>query len=361
MAFKTGMTLLCTLREFRECCPLHDGLAALTNRPLAFGHVHSADDRNELHMKYNTLGKSGWKVSAVSMGCWGIGGQWGPVGEKQAIDTIHAALDVGVNLFDTADGYGMGVSEFLVGKALKDRTDGVYIATKAGNWARRVGDPPGLKSIYSVINCCHASLYRLGIDTIDLYQCHVGTPENPEIFVEAFEKLKDDGKIREYAISTNDLESLKALNINGGCASCQINYSIFARQAEKDILPFCLKNNIGVLLRGPLSQGVLSGKFTSESKFYDDVRASWNEGHRRENFLSNVEKAVRLGSLAHDDRSMVDVALQFTLANPAVTCPIPGMKTPDQARQNAAAADGELSAKDLALIDSVSPPVAMED
>jgi aryl-alcohol dehydrogenase-like predicted oxidoreductase len=307
-------------------------------------------------MKYNTLGKTGWKTSAVSMGCWGLGGQWGPVDEKQAIDTIHAALDAGVTLFDTADTYGMGVSERLVGKALKNRPDGIYVATKVGNWGRKIDDPPGFKSIYSVINCCHASLHRLGTDTIDLYQCHVGTPENPEIFVEAFEKLKEDGKIREYAISTNDLASLKALNVNGACVSCQINYSILARSAEKDILPYCLENNIGVLLRGPLSKGILSGKFCAKSTFFDQVRASWNEGLKRDEFLRNVEKADQLKQLVRDDRSLVDVALQFTLAHRAVTCPIPGMKTPDHARQNARAADGNLSAKDLALIDSICPP-----
>ncbi len=143
-------------------------------------------------MQYRTLGKTGWNVSAVSMGCWGIGGQWGPVEEKQALDTINAALDAGVNLFDTADGYGLGQSEIYTGKALKSKRSEVYIATKAGNWGRRQGDPLGYKTIYSIINCCHASLYRLDTDYIDLYQCHIGTPEHPEIFVEAFELLKKE-------------------------------------------------------------------------------------------------------------------------------------------------------------------------
>ena len=129
-------------------------------------------------MKYRTLGKTGWEVSAVSMGCWGIGGQWGAVDDRQAIDTINAARDAGVNLFDTADAYGMGRSEELVGKAFSSgKPDDVIIATKVGNWGRRFGDPPRLDSIYSIINCCHASLNRLGIEAIDLYQCHVGTPE----------------------------------------------------------------------------------------------------------------------------------------------------------------------------------------
>ena len=155
----------------------------------------------------------------------------------------------------------MGQSETLLGKALADRRDEAYVATKVGNWARRQDDPPGLKSIYSIIGCCHASLYRLGMDTIDLYQCHVGSPEHPEIFVEAFELLKQQGKIRHYAISTNDVSALKALDVNGQCASCQINYSILSRTAERDILPYCRDHDIGVLLRGPIAQGLLTGKF----------------------------------------------------------------------------------------------------
>jgi myo-inositol catabolism protein IolS len=306
-------------------------------------------------MQYRTLGKTGWSVSAVSMGCWGIGGQWGPVEEKQATDTINAALDAGVNLFDTADGYGLGQSEFYTGKALKSKRSEVYIATKAGNWARRQGDPLGFKSIYSIINCCHASLYRLDTDYIDLYQCHIGTPENPEIFVEAFELLKKEGKIRHYAISTNDLESLKALNSEGACGSCQINYSLLGRKAENDILPYCLDNNIGVLLRGPIAQGLLADKFTADTEFgnEDSVRNHWNAGGtQRDAFLAKLDKVASLRDLVPDGTDMVD----FALANPAVTCPIPGMKTPEQAKQNAAAATGELDKAILGKIDTIFPP-----
>ena len=308
-------------------------------------------------MTYRKLGRTGWKVSAVSMGCWGIGGQWGPVDEKQAVDTIKAAVDSGVNLLDTADVYGMGASETFVGKAVKGIRDNVLIASKAGNWGRRQGDPLGLKSIYSIVNCCDASLYRLGIDTIDLYQCHVGTPERPEIFLEAFERLKEQGKIRQYGISTNDLASLRALDANGGCATCQINYSILSREGERDILPYCRENDIGVLLRGPLSKGLLADKFSAETRFEDSVRAPrWNaDGSDRKQFLGMLETVGRLRPLVRPGESMVDLALRFVLANPAVTCPIPGMKTPEQARMNAAAADGKLTAEELARIDAVAP------
>ena len=241
------------------------------------------------------LGKTGFKVSEISMGCWGIGGQWGPVEEKEAISTIHAAYDAGVNLFDTADAYGLGQSEFYPGKALRGIREDVFIATKVGNWARRFGDAPGLKTIHSIINCCHASLYRLGTDYIDLYQCHVNVPDIPELFVEAFEVLKKQGKIRHYAISTNDNISLKALDSNGECSACQINYSLLNRTAEKDILPFCLEKQLGVLIRGPLAQGMLSDKFSDNTHFDDCVRQKWNPGssHNQE-FLNNLEKIISL-------------------------------------------------------------------
>ena len=306
-------------------------------------------------MKQRRLGKTGWDVSAVSMGCWGIGGQWGEVSERQAIRTVHAALGAGVNLFDTADSYGLGQSEILLGKALADRRSAGYVATKVGNWARRQDDPPGLKSIYSIIGCCHASLYRLGMDTIDLYQCHVGSPERPEVFVEAFELLKQQGKIRHYAISTNDLSALKAIDVNGQCAACQINYSILNRTAERDILPHCRDHDIGVLLRGPIAQGLLTGKFDETTRFDDMVRSGWNAGGARQTFLSRLAVVSRLRSVLRPGQSMLEMALQFTLAHPAVTCPIPGMKSPEQARANAAAADGELDAEQLDAIVAICP------
>jgi aryl-alcohol dehydrogenase-like predicted oxidoreductase len=252
----------------------------------------------------------------------------------------------------------MGQSEIYVGKALRKRPDNVYIATKVGNWGRRMGDPLGFKTIWSVVECCDATLYRLGIDTIDLYQCHIGKPDHPEVFVEAFERLKEQGKIRHYAISTNDLASLKALNANGGCASCQMEYSILRREPEKALLPYCKDNNIGVLLRGPLTKGILADKFDENTRFEDSVRQGWNDGSDRERFLNDVRTVARLRPALRRKQSMVELALQFTLAHPAVTCPIPGMKNPDQARSNAAAADGKLSPEQKRIIDEVSPPPA---
>ena len=307
-------------------------------------------------MKYRILGKTGYKVSTISMGCWALGGQWGDISESDAIRTINQAYDGGVNLFDTADSYGFGQSEFYTGKAIKDKRTKVFLATKVGNWGRRVGDSLSFKTIYSIINCCHASLYRLNTDYIDIYQCHIGKPENPDVFIEAFEILKEQGKIRNYAISTNDLNSLKAMNKNGNCSSCQINYSVLNRNAEKDILPFCLENNIGVLLRGPLAQGILTDKFNKNSKFNDSVRKKWNKGSiENKNFLSNLKKIDFLRKLVKKDKTMAEVALQFVLSHPAVTCAIPGMKSPKQSRQNSFASDGELDSSTINQIKKITP------
>jgi aryl-alcohol dehydrogenase-like predicted oxidoreductase len=294
-------------------------------------------------MQYRTLGKTGWPVSVVGMGCWGIGGQWGPVEERDAIATVHQALDSGINLFDTADAYGLGESEWRLGRALRDRRDGALIATKVGNWARRLGHPLSYATPHHVYLCCDASLHRLQTDVIDLYQCHIGSLQDASIFLEAFETLRQQGKIRAYGISTNDAEVVRRFDRDGNCAAVQLNYSLLSRGAEQELLPLCAERNIGVLVRGPLAQGVLAGKFTPETRFTDSVRTGWNEGEARERFLRNLERAEQLRFLARDGRTMAQAALQFVISHPAVTCAIPGAKSPEQAEQNARAADGELT------------------
>ncbi len=303
-------------------------------------------------MQYRTLGKTGWQVSTISMGCWGIGGQWGPVAEEEAIETIHAAIDLGVNLLDTADAYGLGVSEELVGKAVRDRRDKVYIATKVGNFARRVGSPLAYDTPHHVYLCCDASLGRMKIDTIDFYQCHIGDLADPTVFLEAFERLTEQGKIRAYGISTNSLRVAEAFNRDGKCAAIQLNYSLVNRGAEQDLLPWCKEHNVGTLLRGPIAQGILAGKFTPETRFDDSVRTGWNEGAGRERFLSQLAQVEPWKRLARPDRSLAQIALAWTLANPAVTCAIPGAKNVEQMRANAAAADITLTKDELALLNA---------
>jgi myo-inositol catabolism protein IolS len=305
-------------------------------------------------MRYRRFGKTGWQVSTVSMGCWGIGGQWGPVEEAEAIRTIHAAIDLGVNLYDTADSYGLGLSEELVGKALQGKREGLIVATKVGNFARRVGTPLVYDTPHHVYLCCDASLKRLGIDTIDFYQCHIGDLKDPTIFLEAFGRLVEVGKVRAYGISTNSLEVAKAFNRDGKCAGIQLNYSLLNTGAAKDLLPWCAENDIGTLIRGPIAQGVLAGKFTKDTTFDDSVRAGWNQGAAHDQFLSRVDKVEQIRFLESPDRSMAQAALQWVLANPAVTCAIPGAKNVAQITSNANAADGELSADEQARLADVT-------
>src|SRR3954468_11716541 len=305
-------------------------------------------------MQYRTLGKTGWQVSTISMGCWGIGGQWGPVEEAEAIRTIHAAIDLGVNLFDTADSYGLGLSEELVGKAMKGKRDGLYIATKVGNFARRGGTPLAYDTPHHIYLCCDASLNRLGMDTIDFYQCHIGDLKDPTVFLEAFERLVERGKVRAYGISTNSLGVARAFNRDGNCAGIQLNYSLLNQAAAADLLPWCAENDIGTLIRGPIAQGVLAGKFTRETTFDDSVRTPWNQGAAHETFLSRVDKVEQIRFLESSDRTMAQAALQWVLENAAVTCAIPGAKNVAQITSNANAADGELSADELARLAEVT-------
>ena len=311
-------------------------------------------------MRYRRLGKTGWQVSVIGVGCWGIGGQWGEVDDRTAIATLWRAFENGVNFFDTADAYGEppGRSEELVGKAFQGIRQEVFIATKVGNWARRHGHPLPYTSPLHIIACCHASLYRLRTDYIDLYQCHIGNPTDAEVevFLDAFERLREQGKIRAYGISTNSLDALQRFNKHGTCATCQLDYSILNRVPEGDLLPYCRERDIGVIVRGPLAMGVLTGKFTPDTIFTDEVRRSWNEGERRERFLKRLEVVERLRFLERDGRTMAQAALQFVLAHPAVSCAIPGAKNPQQAESNAKAADGELTSDELAAINAFVPP-----
>ena len=298
-------------------------------------------------MQYRRLGKTGWDVSTISLGCWGIGGQWGPVAEDEAIRVMHEAIELGVNLFDTADAYGPMTSENLVGRALQGRRDKVYVATKVGNFGRRQGSPFAYDIPEHIYQCCDASLHRMQTDHIDLYQCHIGDLADPSVFLEAFERLVEQGKVRAYGVSTNSLAVAQAFNRDGKCSAIQLNFSIVNPGAAKDLLPWCAANDVGTLIRGPIAQGILAGKFTAETRFDDSVRIGWNEGSAREQFLKRLAIVDRIEFLERPGRTMAQSALQWVLANPAVTCAIPGAKNVEQIRANAGAADGTLSQAEL--------------
>jgi aryl-alcohol dehydrogenase-like predicted oxidoreductase len=298
------------------------------------------------------LGNTGWRVSVIGFGGWGIGGQWGPVEENSALAAVRAAADAGGNFFDTADAYGEppGLSEELMGRALQPIRAKVYIATKVGNWARRLGHALSYNNPYDIYLCCDASLHRLKTDYIDLYQCHLGDLRKPDVFLEAFGQLVQRGKIRAFGLSTNLLEPLRAFNRDGRCAAVQLDYSFLNRSAEGDLLPYCQQHNLGVIVRGPLAKGICTGKFTRETRFTDSIRGDWNQGPGRERFLRLLETTEKLRFLEQPGRSLAQAALQFVISHPGVTVAIPGAKNAEQARANAAAGDAILDAQELADI-----------
>ena len=305
-------------------------------------------------MRYRRLGKTDWEISAVSFGTWALGNQWGDLTDETARQTVRAALDCGINLFDVADGYGPLLAEERLGRALGGERDKVFLATKVGNLGSRQGHPQRYTHPLHIVNACHASLHRLGTDYIDLYQCHQADPDDVDVFLEGFEILRRQGKIRHFGVSSGKTDVIARFDAAGECAIAQIDYSIVRRGAERAALPLCLERDIGTLIRGSLGQGVLTGKYDADSRFDDSVRSAWNEGERRELFLEELRVAGEVGELCRPGRGIVDVALAFVLSHPAATCAIAGAKSPVQIRANAAAAEAVLSDEELAKIRACS-------
>jgi aryl-alcohol dehydrogenase-like predicted oxidoreductase len=307
------------------------------------------------------LGKSGFQVSEMGIGLWAIGGsEWGPVDDRDSLDTIEAALEAGVTFFDTADVYGMGHSERLLGQAMKGRRERFFVASKIG-W---IGfDQDRFQSQYSsteaLIKGVEENLSRLDTDYIDLLQCHINLPEpNTGYFIDGFQKLQRAGKIRSYGVSTSHFDFIKQFNADGGTAALQIDYSILNRTAENEIFPYCLEHDIGVIVRGPLAMGILSGKFSPQTRFPEgDFRRNWHEKpDEMEIFLKDLVIVDRLQEIPRQG-TLAQLALQFVLAQPAVTTVIPGAKTVEQLRQNAAAGLMDpLDKETLARINEIVSP-----
>jgi aryl-alcohol dehydrogenase-like predicted oxidoreductase len=317
-------------------------------------------------IKQRELGQSGIMVTEIGLGLWAAGGgDWGTADEQadtDVLDAIDAALDAGVNFFDTADVYGPGGhSEILLGKAMQGRRDRFVVATKIG-W-QGFDDKnrcSGYKTVAQLIDGVETNLQRLQTDYIDLIQSHIDFRDpTMEIFLEAFEKLQTDGKVRAFGMSSSDFDYIRAFSANGKCASLQIDYSILNRTAEKEILDYCKSKDIGVIVRGGMAMGLLTGKFTGDSTFAEgDFRRNWledpaqNAAFQRD--LANVEKLL---PLVRPERSLAQAALQFILKHDSVSTVIPGARTAKQVLANVAASQSpELDKNEMALIDSVVTP-----
>lgn len=239
--------------------------------------------------------------------------------------------------------------------------DQVYVATKVGLWRGRQPNPYVDEQM--VIEDCDASLRRLGVDYIDVYQDHVWWDENTEVFAGALQRLKEQGKARFVGLSANDHSYVKHFDeAIGGMDTLQLDYSMLNRGPERETLPYCQERGIGVIVRGPLAQGKLTGKFTPDTTFPEgDIRRAWTEGEQREAFLRDLALVEQMSFLAKD-RTLAQAALGFALAHPAVSTTIPGAKRPSQVQDNITASELPLSDEELArareVLDQREEPAA---
>ncbi|MBN1798088.1 MAG: aldo/keto reductase [Spirochaetales bacterium] len=297
-------------------------------------------NKSGIHKRH--LGKSNLEVTEIGLGLWAVGGGlWGPVEDSESIKTIHAALDSGITFFDTADVYGDGHSEEILGRAMRGKRDKFILATKIG-W-RGFDDQKkqtAYDSVTKFIAGVETNLKRLNTDYIDVLQSHINFRDpTMEVFLHGFSKLKQQGKIKAFGLSTSDFEYLNAFNHKDDCATLQIDYSILNRTAEAEIIPYCKKHNIGIIIRGALAMGILTGKFSADSTFAEgDFRSRWLENpEEKEIFLNDLEKVEKLRSLTNG-RTLAQLALQFVLANPDISVVIPGAKRVSQLQENLKAA-----------------------
>jgi aryl-alcohol dehydrogenase-like predicted oxidoreductase len=313
-------------------------------------------------LKTRPLGKSSIDVTEIGMGLWAAGGdQWGPTDDQAVLDAIDFALDAGITFFDTADVYGSGHSEELLGQAMRGRRDRFVVATKIGwqNFDSTRGQT-AYQSVEQFIAGVESNLRRLQTDYIDIMQSHISYREpTMEVFLEGFQRLQKDGKIRVYGVSTSDFDYLKHFNHDGHCSTLQIDYSILNRTPEEEILPYCQAHHIGVIVRGALAMGILTGKFTPETQFAEgDFRQNWQtDPQQRATFLDDLGKVERLHALL-DGRSLAQLAVQFVLAHPAVSTVIPGAKSARQIQETAQAGWLPLLTEDeLKQIAAITPPM----
>ncbi|MBN1420494.1 MAG: aldo/keto reductase [Planctomycetes bacterium] len=319
-------------------------------------------------MEYRKLGRSDLSVSAVSLGTWVTGGWWwGGADEAQSIDAIRRSIDLGINLIDTAPAYGFGRSEEIVGRAIRGLRDRVLVATKCGlRWDREGGElffetkdqdgqPRAIRrnlSRESVIEECEASLRRLGVDVIDLYQCHWPDPTTPLAeTLDALSALQRQGKIRAIGVSNFTPAMLEECLRHGAIASDQPKYNMLARDIEGDVLPFARAHDIGIIAYSPLEQGILTGKVTLDRSFPEgDYRRDrpWFQPHNRRKALALLSKLEPIAR-AHG-WTPGQLAIHWLIGQEGVTSAIVGARTPAQAEENARAAEGRLSAEELAQI-----------
>ena len=299
-------------------------------------------------MQYRELGRTGWKVSRISFGAWAIGGTWGDVRDEESLAALHRALDLGVNLFDTADAYGDGHSEQLLAKLRKEGSEPFYVATKVG---RRLD--PHVASGYTKANLIafvERSLKNLDVEALDLVQLHCPPTEvyyMPETF-DVLDGLLKDGKLRYYGVSVEKVEeALKAMEYPN-VQTVQIIFNMFRQRPIDLFFGEAERRKVGILARVPLSSGMLTGKMTRTSTFQEDDHRQFNRRgesfDRGETFSgldyeTGLQAVEELRAFLPETMTLTQMALRWILMFPAVTCAIPGAKRPSQVEENVSAAD----------------------
>jgi aryl-alcohol dehydrogenase-like predicted oxidoreductase len=304
------------------------------------------------------LGTTDLKVSPIAFGAWELGGEWGSFPTDEAVAAIRRARDLGVNLFDTAQGYGFGASERLLATALRDDLDhargDIVIATKGG----LRNTPDGLVRDSSpawLRQGVDESLRALGVDYIDLYQIHWPDPAVPfEETADALQELVRSGKIRHIGVSNFDIDEIAEFERTQPVETLQAPYDLFRQDVAREVLPFCVEDGIGVLAYGPLAHGLLSGALRRDSTFAPDDWRSASVMFHGPPFERNLETVDALQSIADDLGATVSqLAVAWVLGNPAVDAAIVGTRSADHVTDAVASADLVLSPATRASIDAV--------
>jgi aryl-alcohol dehydrogenase-like predicted oxidoreductase len=307
------------------------------------------------------LGRNGPEVSAIGLGCMGMSEFYVGGSEAESIATIHHALDRGVNFLDTADMYGWGKNEELVGRAIADRRGEVFLATKFGNVRGPNGEFLGVRGDPEYVrSACEASLKRLNVDVIDLYYQHRVDQTVPiEDTVGEMSRLKEEGKVRFLGLSEAAPRTIRAAYATSPITAVQTELSLWSRDAEAEVLPTVRELGIGYVAYSPLGRGFLTGQFKSPDDFAEDDFRKNHPRFQGENFQKNLDLVKEVEAIAREKGcTTAQLALAWVLAQGDDIVPIPGTKHIKYLDQNIGALDVELSGDDLKRLDAILPPGA---